>query len=131
MVFALSGDFEPPQPPPIEEPLNPEAWNAARRLVCDDSFLIQHERGDYNIWTGLLEVEESVSADEIPHMLAAGEKTVGAIVREYGEPSFVGEFRLESGEILNVYWFGPIFIMAEGLDDTCGEIGGWLSLLAK
>jgi hypothetical protein len=56
---------------------------------------------------------------------------VGAIVEEYGEPSFVGEFRLESGEILNAYWFGPIFIMAEGVDGTYREIGGWLSLLTK
>jgi len=129
MRFALSGDFEPAQPPPMEESLNPDVWNEARLLVCDDSFVIEHEKGDYNLWTGLLEVEESTPEDKIPHMLAPDTKTVGEIVKEYGEPSFVGEFRLSSGEVLKVYWFGPIFIMAEGLDGKYKGVGGWISLL--
>jgi hypothetical protein len=38
---------------------------------------------------------------------------------------------MDSGEILDVYWFGPIFIMADQLDGNIMGIGGWLSLLVE
>jgi len=76
-------------------------------------------------------VEESTAKGDIPHILIGERKIAGEIIQEYGEPSFVGKFQLESGEVYDVYWFGPIFIMAEGLDGTYWEIGGWVSRLKE
>jgi len=141
VVVVLRGRFETLPPIPLEEFSNPKAWNNAKRLVCDSSFFASEEQGGYNVWTLLLNSGELVDTDEIPHFIAllpGGEptliwdlldKTVGEYIKEYGEPSFLSEFHPEEGEVLNVYWFGPVFIMAEELDTPCIGIGGWVSHL--
>lgn len=125
--FAPVGKFKSPIP---DLKKDQQAWKTAWRLVVDDSFFSEMRGVRYNVWAVLFSKVEKSGMD-VPHFLIGEGKTVRTITKEYGEPSFVGKFEVESGGILNVHWFGPIFIMAEGLDSTNRSIGGWPSKLVR
>jgi hypothetical protein len=101
----------------------------AQRLVQDVAFVIKHEKGDYSVWGGLLDTEGNYRTNEIPHIAAAVKITPRELTTKYGDPSATGQFRLASGNFFEVFWYGPVCVMAKGLDSPCEAIGGWPSRL--
>ena len=124
-AFSYAGDFEG-----IPNELQAESWEIAERIAADDLFMIPHPEGDYNTWAALEEVQTNIRTNEIPHTLFGG-GTFAYIEDKYGEPDYISSFRITSGEKMNVYWYGPIFLMADDSKGEIEEVGGWPSRLGQ
>ena len=135
MSFGWAGTFEGEHPVAQTEAQAPDGFTAARQLVRHHSFEYKHKRGDYNIWSSLYGLENKTPKGEIPFENAGRNgTTVADLVRSCGPASFTGKFRMKSGvgvegPTINVYWFGPIFVMADEVDKDYIAIGGWPSRL--
>ena len=145
IMMRYSGEFLDPEPAYIKEG-PPKGYDIARRLVMDKIFT--GGQGAYNLWAGLqkdkAEFEKKQAMPQVvaltakeqqhqlPLLLIDGKTTVAALIKTYGQPTHIGRFKPVNEKkpdlMFKVFWFGPVFIMAEAEDFNA--VGGrpWLLL---
>lgn len=137
MCFGPSGSFHPALPKGFSK-IDPEEWARARKLILSPLFVHTQEKGDfagveYNKWAFVAQVAErgvlSGSADLKPPALITGKMPMQEIRDSYGDPSATTTFVAEDGARQFVYWYGPIFVVAEENGKTVSSHGGFVSLL--